>query len=175
MFEVYQDIPPNFVKKVNELFNNMDKLPTETGDDYKNRIDNLWNDLGEFSFDQKAIYMAMHKKNVDAEVEAVKNAIELMSARVKSLAKTSTKLESFLKSNVENSGLLDPIKSPYFNIRIRKNPPKLNIYNADAITDNYKLYETVVKFDNEKIKADLKDGFVVEGAKLESGTRLEIK
>ena len=67
------------------------------------------------------------------------------------------------------------IETPYFSIKTQKNPPAVNILEADEISDKYKTEVVTYKIDKKKIKEDIKAGKVVAGASLTQGWRLKIK
>jgi hypothetical protein len=175
MFQVYE-IPDNYITGIEKLLYEHDiNKGAETEEDYKARLATYLAELGSDTFDQKCIHIAMYQKNLDAQAAGIKESIALMQKRMADINKDSAALNNFLNVSVESAGLLSPIKSNYFNIKRVKNPARLIITDADAIPDIYKTSEVVFSLDNEKIKSDLKEGFVVEGAKLLQLYRLEIK
>ncbi len=126
-------------------------------------------------FDSKAIAVAKYIKNLEAESEAIKEAAKAMTERYKRVQKHAESLTEYLKFNIEKTGLLDAIKTVEFDIKLQKNPPSLIIDDAMIIPDMYKVRREVVDIDNKQLKQDILDGFEVEGARVESRTRLVIK
>jgi hypothetical protein len=126
-------------------------------------------------FDQKCINVAKYIKNLEAEYEAIKNAIDGMQTRAKKIGTSAETLTAYLKFNMEKTGLLDPIKCPEFAISLRNNPPSLVIDNDSLIPDMYVVTKEVKSFDKNAIKKDILDGFDVEGARVENKKSLVIK
>jgi len=127
------------------------------------------------SFNEKAIAVARYIRNLEIEAEAIKEAAKAMTERYKRVQKHAESLTEYLKFNIEKTGLLDPIKTVEFDIKLQKNPPALIIDDAMIIPDMYKVRREVVDIDNKQLKQDILDGFEVEGARCESKTRLVIK
>lgn len=143
-------------------------LDEETGD--LSKIDEL-KDI----FDNKCINVAKYIKNLEAEQEAIASAIKSMSTREKKISAKIDSLTTYLKFNMERTGLLDPIKCSEFVIKLRNNPPSLIIDDEALIPDTYLLVKEVYSFDKNAIKKDILDGFGVEGARIENKKSLVIK
>ena len=60
-------------------------------------------------------------------------------------------------------------------LKIKNNPPSVEIVDEKAVPEKYKKSKTVVTIDKAAIKADWKEGVGVDGAKINQGTRLDIK
>lgn len=143
-------------------------LDEETGDVLK--IDEL-KDI----FDNKCINVAKYIKNLEAEQEGIVIAKNSMTMREKKLSAKIDSLSTYLKFNMERTGLLDPIKCPEFIIKLRNNPPSLVIDDENLIPDLYIITKEVKTFDKIAIKKDIQDGFEVEGARIEQKKTLVIK
>jgi len=126
-------------------------------------------------FDNKCINVAKYIKNLEIEQEAINNVIKNMSLREKRLLTQIDSLTTYLKFNIEKTGLIDPIKCPEFVIKLRNNPPSLVIDDESLIPDLYIITKEVKNFDKNAIKKDILDGFEVEGARVEHKKILVIK
>lgn len=127
------------------------------------------------AFEKKSINVAKYIKNLEAEAEGVEKVISDMKERVKKIEAHKDSLTAYLKFNIESIGLLDPIKTPEFVIKVVKNPVSLVIDKPESIPDVYKVVKEVISFDKVAIKKDIQEGFEIEGARIEQRTRLEIK
>lgn len=67
------------------------------------------------------------------------------------------------------------IKSPYFVIKLRKNPVSTDIIDESVIPDEYKKTREVVSIDRARIRDELRAGVIVPGAELRQNNRIEIK
>jgi hypothetical protein len=128
----------------------------------------------EDTFDNKNIAVAKYTKNLESEYDEVIKASDAMLKRAKRLSKNFETLRAHIKSNLESTGLLDPIKCPEFVIKIAKNRSSLVIDNDELIPDIYKKTKEVITFDKVAIKKDIESGFEVDGARIHHNTRLTI-
>ncbi len=126
-------------------------------------------------FNEKAINVAKFIKNIEAEDRAIKDAIEGMRNRSARLQKQQAWLESYLKENIEKSGLCDVITCPELVIKLVQNPPSVVVYDESLILDAYKRKKEVITIDKVAIKKDITEGFEVDGARIEQKKRLVIQ
>lgn len=127
------------------------------------------------SLEEKAVNIAKFVKNLESSAKARREAADEMLSRAKVEENKSNSLKQYLKSNLEQAGKLK-IDSPWFVISIKKSPASVKIDNESLIPDVY-LREIPASHVPDKllIGASIKDGFVVPGAHLEQGSRIEIK
>jgi len=127
-------------------------------------------------FEVKAQNVAMFIRNLETTAEAIKQAEAEMAKRRKALENQTARLKAYLKGNMERTGI-SKVECPFFKLSIAKNPTALDLFDVDLIPGEFKsqqiVYETVI--DKDGIKAALKAGQDVPGAKLTNGTRLVIK
>jgi hypothetical protein len=123
---------------------------------------------------EKSIAVASYIKNLEAEKIAIQSAKDAMGEREKRLANRLASLSDYLHSNMERCGI-NEISSPYFVIKLKKNPVSVDDYNHDLIPNEYKKTVTEIKIDKRKIKEELQAGVVIPGATLKQSTRLEIR
>ena len=128
----------------------------------------------EGDFEQKVISVAAYAKQLEAEAEAIKAAMERMEKRRKAIENRADYLKDYTKVCMEQMGKTK-VACPWFNISIQKNPPSVRVYDEEALPFEYVLEVVNVKVDKAAIKAALSAGVAVSGAKLSNGTRLVIK
>lgn len=126
--------------------------------------------------EDKAVNVAKFLRNMEATAEAIKAAEAEMAKRRKAIETRVSWLKNYLKTNMESTGV-SKIECPYFKLSIAKNPAALDIFDNDAIPDEYKRTETVTveHIDKAAIKAAISSGHEVTGARITNGTRLVIK
>ena len=122
----------------------------------------------------KAINVAAYIKNMEAEESAIKNAITEMKEREKKVSSKIDSLKSYLLFNLGKCNIQE-IKSIQFDIKVKKCPPSVTILNDDYISEEYKSVKEVISIDKNKIKSDIFNGVIVEGAEITYNNRLEIK
>lgn len=127
------------------------------------------------SFKEKAIAISSYIKNKEAELTAVKDAMDKMNKRKKRLEREIEYFESYLKEHMEKIGLNEIKDSPYFVIKIKQNPHSVTIINEESIPNEYKKERIDISIDKKKLLEDLKMGLIIEGAELSQKTRIEIK
>jgi Gp157 protein len=121
--------------------------------------------------EDKAINVAKFLRNMEAAAEAIKNAEAGMSKRRKTLENRVTWLKSYLKNNMEHTGI-STIECPYFKLSIQDNPAAIQIVDEEAIPDQFKEQLVTWRIDKTAIKEAIKAGKEVPGAELVNGTRL---
>lgn len=126
------------------------------------------------SVEQKSIAVASYIKNIDAERKAIEEAKAEMDRREKSLQKRVDYLTNYLKDNMERCAITE-IKCPYFQIKLKKCPVSVDVYDEDVLTEDYKKTKIVVNVDKAKLREEMMAGVVVEGARLKQNTRIEIR
>lgn len=127
------------------------------------------------AFDDKIAWIAKHYKNLEAEYDAVKKVMLEMNTRCSSILLDIEDCESFIKSKILGTGLLDPIKTKEFVIKVQYNRASVNITQPELIPDVYKVVKEVISFDKNQLRKDIEDGFAIDGAELERKTKLVIK
>lgn len=124
----------------------------------------------------KATNVAMFVRNLEASADAIKQAEKQMADRRKALEAKAERIRSYLLDNMLRVGI-SKIDTPYFSLSVRKNPPAVEVINLDAIPDEYldipPLPQPVLN--KNRLKDDLKNGVIVEDAKLTQSHSLQIK
>jgi vacuolar-type H+-ATPase subunit E/Vma4 len=112
--------------------------------------------------------------NLDAQMDAMKEAIERMKSRLKTVEKQKEWLSENLKYAMEKWNITE-ISSPEFSIKIAKNPPALIIDEELEIPPDYFVTKIEHVPDKNKIKEALMAGKKIGGVTLKSSTRLIVK
>lgn len=113
--------------------------------------------------------MEMHTPAIDFEIARLQ---ELKSRRCKNAAG----LREYLKNNMQACGF-EKIETPLFKLSIQSNPPAVDIYEPGLIESKWMTEPQPPPPAPNKtaIKAALKAGIEVQGARLTAGTRLVVK
>jgi hypothetical protein len=124
--------------------------------------------------EEKAINLSYVIRNMESHADQIKLAEDAMASRRKAIETKVESLRRYLKDNMQRTGITK-IECPHFAIQLKTNPPAVVIENEDVINDKFKVSKTTVSIDKKAIKSAIDAGEIVEGAKLESGQRVEIK
>jgi len=123
---------------------------------------------------EKIINVSAYIRNLESEYDAIDNAIIGMRIRSDRKRDKADRLREYLKNNMQMLNISE-IQNPYFDIKIRKNPCKVNIVNADEIPKQF-IKELISKaFDKSSIAQEIKNGNHVPGAELIKTNRIDIK
>ena len=128
----------------------------------------------EGEFEEKVVSVVAYAKQLEAEAEAIKVAMERMEKRRKAIEHRADYLKDYTKVCMGQMGKTK-IACPWFAVSIQKNPPSVTVYDEAALPFEYVAEVTTTKVDKAAIKAALSAGVAVSGAKLSNGTRLVIK
>jgi hypothetical protein len=115
-------------------------------------------------------------RNLEATADAIKAAEAQMAARRKSMENRARALLERLKTGMEIAGV-NELSCPQFQIKIKKNPPSIDIWDEKQIPVEYlKTPEPPPPTpDKTALKAAIASGLDIPGARMVQGTRLEIK
>lgn len=115
-------------------------------------------------------------RNLEATANSIKEAEKSMKARRESIEKRTAALIERLKTGMEIAGLQE-LSCPYFAIKVKKNPPAIDVWDEKQIPAKYltQAPPPPPSINKIAIKADIDAGIEVPGAKKVQGTRLEIK
>ena len=159
--------------KSNELARLENFVDTDTGE-----IDiESFNDA-KVALAEKQLAVVAYLKNENTRIDMLDNAIKELQARKKHMQTRHDWLKQYLLVNMQENGIseINALDST-FSAKIKTNPPKLIIDDAGKIPADLYVYPVAPEPypDNELIKAKLKAGEVIEGARLEQGKRVDIK
>ena len=114
-------------------------------------------------------------RNLEAEVDAIKNAEAAMAHRRKSKEAKAEAIKSYLFGAMQGTGKTK-FESPWFCLSIENNPPSVVIDAEGQIPEEY-MREIPARFEPNKllIKKVIAEGFQVPGAHVVSTQSLRIK
>jgi len=127
------------------------------------------NDI-EGEFQDKAIAVISHFKNLEVDILAIKDAEKQMKARRMVIENKVKYLKDYLLYNMIDTDI-NKISCPFFEVKLKNNPPSTVIVNEALIPDKYKTEVTTIKIDKAAIK---KDGGC-DGVKIKHGQSLSFK
>lgn len=125
-------------------------------------------------FKDKAENIASFIKNLEHEAQGINEARSAMEIREKRLTNKIERLKDYLKVNMERCNI-GAIETPYFGIKIKKNPCSVNVLDESKIPDHYFKEQTIRRLDRIALLRDLKLDHEIEGATLAKVNRIEIK
>ena len=111
------------LEKLNDL-----ELDDQT---FKDTLEGLTGD-----FELKATNVSMYVRNIEASVEAIKEAEKQMSNRRKAMENKINRLKQYLKDNMIRTGITK-VDCPYFQLSLRNNPEAVEVINLDEIPPEY--------------------------------------
>jgi restriction endonuclease S subunit len=151
--------------------------------------------LAEGDFDIATIQDTIEASGIEDEISAKAQGLEYVArgaeahnlaidaeiARLQALKahrmKVAAGLRGYLLENMQRAGI-ERIDCPMFQISIKKNPPAVDIYDQLSLPGEYmvtpKPKPPVAAPDKDAIKAAIKAGKEVTGARLVQGVRLAI-
>jgi hypothetical protein len=112
--------------------------------------------------------MEMHTPAIDAEIER-------LTALKKQRQKAAAGLRDYLKTHMIATGI-QKIEAPLFKIKLQNNPPSVDLYEPDLIPLEYMFQPDTPPPapDRTAIKAAIKAGKEVPGARMTQGQRLVV-
>jgi len=127
-------------------------------------------------FEVKAKSVAMFIENLEADADAIENAAKAMQARAKRFRHRAEAVRTYLKINMEACGFTK-ISCPYFVITLRKNPPRVDVYDEPSVPDTYRVWPEPPPptLDKRALLEVLKAGERVPGVRLAQDNHVVIK
>jgi hypothetical protein len=138
-------------------------------DEHLLAIDNVKEDLS-----NKSINVASFIKNMEIDLNGIELAMDEMKGRKIALESKINRMKEYLKYHLIQCDI-NEIKSPYFDIKLKTCPPSVNILDESQISDEYKVHKDIISIDKIKIKNDILQGVVIDGAELKNNITLQIK
>lgn len=124
----------------------------------------------------KAINVASFIKNMEGTLNMIVPARREMQEREARLKVKIEALTLYLKESLESCKIQAITDSPRFEIKVKKNPVKVDVFDTSALPMEYWISpEPVLRPDKVRISEMLKSNQDVPGARLIQETRLEIK
>ena len=123
----------------------------------------------------KAQGIELVARTAELHCPAIDTEIERLLALKAQRQRVAAGLREYLKANMEGAGI-EKIECPFFKFSIRKNPPAVDLFDPGQLPAEYWYTpkQPEAKPDKEAIKALLKSGKDVPGARLTQGTKLVI-
>jgi hypothetical protein len=127
-------------------------------------------------FQDKARAVAAVIGNLTADADAIEAAAGEMRKRAAALRSRVDAIKTYLLINMQACNYTK-ISCPYFTISLRDNPPHVEVLDAAAVPDSFRVWPEVPppSIDKRALLAALKAGETVPGVRLERGQRVEIK
>ncbi len=147
----------------------------DTSLDDQTIIDTLEGESG--ALVDKGTSIAFVCRNIEATAAAIKEAEAAMCARRKAMENRVAHLKRYLLDGMKLAGI-QRIDSPYFAIKITKNPPAVDIFEPGLVPAEYMAKPPPPPEplpDKKMIALVLKAGVEVQGCRLVQGERVEIK
>lgn len=115
-------------------------------------------------------------RHLEATAASIKSAEAEMAARRSAIDKRVEQLKEYVLTSMKSAGL-QKIECPYFAISVARNPPSVEIYDADSIPLSFmRTPPTPPPTPDKKALLDaMKAGTEVEGCRIKQGERLAIK
>lgn len=124
---------------------------------------------------EKATGIEMVARSLEVPSAAVRAEIARLTALLQSREKKAAALRQYLLTNMQAANITK-LESPLFKIRLQNNPPAVEIYEPGLIPAEFMTQPKPPEPapDKTAIKAALKAGIEVQGAKLTQGQRLVV-
>jgi hypothetical protein len=126
-------------------------------------------------FAEKAIQVACYIKNLEAEAQAIENAITNMKERTKKIDNKVESLKTYLSESMTKLNMNEINDSPYFKLKLKLCPVSVMVYDDTIIPEDCWNEKVVKTIDKLKIKEELTQGRTISGATLHRNIKLEIK
>ncbi|MCC3668642.1 siphovirus Gp157 family protein [Terrisporobacter mayombei] len=113
-------------------------------------------------------------RNLESDIEVIKAEIKRLQDLKKSKENKVENLKKYTKECLEEADI-KKISTSLGNISLRKLPGSVEVLEEDSILKEYKKEVITITIDKKAILADLKEGIVINGVTLKTGTSLSIK
>lgn len=113
-------------------------------------------------------------RNLESDIEVIKAEIKRLQDLKKSKENKVENLKKYTKECLEEVDI-KKISTSLGNISLRKLPGSVEVLEEDSILKEYKKEVITITIDKKAILADLKEGIVINGVTLKTGTSLSIK
>lgn len=121
----------------------------------------------------RAINVARSIKNTEADAKIIEDEIALLKKRLEVKNKKIESLKGYLVYLFQ-SHQVEKVKTPLFDITMRKNQPALNITSKDLIPEDFWVTKTTKAINNTAIKEQLKKNIDVPGCNLQESYSIRI-
>lgn len=120
----------------------------------------------------KAENIAKLIKNIDGDIEAIKNEEKRLAEKKRSLESKKLRIKEYLYQQIK---LLEnkKVKTPLFSIGIQKNPPSVAVESEENIPECY--YIVKKELSKKDLLGALKEGVEIEGVKIVQSEGIRIR
>lgn len=153
-----------------QLLARLDELPDE---DMLGELDKLNAQLE--NFEDIAINLAAHVKNLEGELMALTAAIDGYRIREDRLENKIDRLKTFLRDMLIRVKIPSVTKDPLHKLQLRINPASVSIVDIDLVPKDYFITKEAYMLDKAGIKEALQKGLKIPGCELVNTTRIDIK
>jgi len=166
----FYDVAKDYIERMEYLEQGIN---AETGEmtDNSNQLAIWTEELAQDLKDKSANVIAV-VRNQELTIEALDNEIKRLQAMKDSIKKKLDKFKIYIKSSMLTNNI-EKIETPIGTIKFTKSI-STEIYDESLIDSRFKEIVTTEKISKEKIKAALKAGEEVQGAKLVENKNLKI-
>jgi|SRR5579859_954514 hypothetical protein len=147
-----------------------DLYDPETGEINENALA-LVNEIKD-PMERKCINLVKFFKGLEAEAEAINAEKQRLAKRESSFNKQVDSLKDYLLMNMKNAQLQE-VKSPEFVIKFKEDKASVDIYDENAVSEEYKKLE--YKLDKRTMLTHMMNGVVIPGARLQYKPYLTIR
>jgi hypothetical protein len=124
-------------------------------------------------FDIKVEGMGKLIRNIEADIDALKNEESRLKDKRLSLEKRVDGIKQYLFNQLEVAGI-EKVKRPNFTISIRNNKPSVEVLDTTLIPSTY-MIPVEPKLDKMALYNCLKEGLEIPGVTLKSSRSLQIR
>lgn len=121
----------------------------------------------------KAAGIAIYLERLDSMAAALDETIKKLQARKKAFQNRKERLKAYTLEAMKQHGI-EKIECPECTISIQKNPPSAEVYEPKMIPVEYWKHPEPV-LDKKALLDDLKEGVVVQGARLKQTEGVRIR
>ncbi len=123
---------------------------------------------------EKSKNVGAYIRNLESFADQIKAAEQDMAKRRKSIETHAARLRQYLQDSMIDCGITQ-ITSPEFDLKIKKKPASVVIDKDVELPDHYMITKTTKSPDKQTLKSVIQSGKSIDGVRLVSGYRLEIK
>lgn len=123
--------------------------------------------LDSVSLDLRAKSQSIAKWTLDIAVteQAIDAEIARLQRRKKVAENLRSRLTAYIKACMEQADV-QKIETPTITLRIQRNPPSVEVTDADKVPAKYTRIKQITEIDKKAMLSALKDGEQVDGARL---------
>lgn len=164
----YRDIADQITSRIDAALDEND------GDTVKTMLDTLEGES--WAVEQKASGTALYIKRCGVLADQIDSQIKVLQERKKALKARQERITEYLLNCMKTAGI-STIECADMAIKIQKNRPKVEIYDERLIPKEYLRLPPIPAPvpDKTEIAKDLKEGVVIQGARLIQEERIVIK